>query len=49
VTNTLVTARSADSSGKALADLERLAALRAADVVTAAEFETSKARLLARV
>ena len=49
VTNTLVTARSTDSSGKALADLERLAALRAADIVTAAEFETSKARLLARV
>jgi voltage-gated potassium channel len=49
VTNTLVTARATDSSGKALDDLERLAALRADDIVTAAEFETSKARLLARV
>lgn len=48
VTNTLLAA-SHDDSSDALADLERLAALRATDAISPEEFETAKGRLLARV
>jgi voltage-gated potassium channel len=49
VTNTLLAATPEKTSNVALADLERLADLRASDVISLNEFETTKARLLARV
>ena len=49
VTNTLLTATGGKSSSSALADLERLAGLRASESISAEEFETVKRSLLARV
>lgn len=49
VTNTLVARTDEATPGGAISDLERLAALRASDAISIQEFETVKARLLARV
>jgi voltage-gated potassium channel len=49
VTNTLLAATDAEGSNGALADLERLATLRASNAISVEEFETAKGRLLARV
>ena len=49
VTNTLLTATPDRTSGSALADLERLAGLRASAAISDDEFETAKSRLLERV
>ena len=49
VTNTLLSAAPGRDSASALADLERLAGLRAFDAISAEEFEAVKTKLLARV
>jgi voltage-gated potassium channel len=49
VTNTLLSSTPDRASTSALADLERLASLRASESISAAEFEAAKVRLLARV
>jgi voltage-gated potassium channel len=49
VTNTLLSATPARAPTSALADLERLAGLRASDVISAVEFEETKSKLLARI
>ena len=49
VTNTLLAATPGSGSNSALADLERLAGLRASQAISAEEFEAVKRSLLARV